>query len=318
MCSLLCSTLYAAENTLQQPLPQTKSALNINEETATRLGLTFETVEIAIEGLKKDYNFLWIADFHLIADDRSEVDEKNVSVIMQRLEKGFRNPNNGKTSLENWKLLPECLNKSGADAVLFGGDICDFGSLANIRDLKEGLSKLTIPYMYARADHDVRPWWLASQKTDEIDHLEKSIDGYDPVLVLEFDDLMVVGFNVSTSNMTEAGLARFKEAYAKRKPIILVTHVPINSLVDSTLGDICMTRDSKQRNLTWGDDCSYKPNNYTREFIDLVCAEDSPVKTVLAGHLHFPWHGMLTKTISQHLFVPSYKGNVGVLRIKAK
>ncbi len=316
MCGLL-SSLFAADNTLQQPIRQEKTALNIDEATATKLGIVFETVDIEIEGLKKDYNFLWIADFHLIADDISEVEEKSVSVIQKRLHT-FSSPYNGKSSLENWKLFPECLNKSGADAVLFGGDICDFGSLANIRDLKEGMHKLTVPYMYARADHDVAPWWLASKKTEEVNELEKSIDGYDPVLVLEFDDLMVVGFNVSTSNMTAAGLARFKEVYAKRKPIILVTHVPINSLVDSTLGDICMKRDSKQRNLTWGDDCSYKPNTYTREFIDLVCAENSPVKTVLAGHLHFPWHGMLTKTISQHLFVPSYKGNIGVVRVKAK
>ena len=156
------------------------------------------------------------------------------------------------------------------------------------------------------------------EEPEEVKELEKSIDGYDPVLVLEFDDLMVVGFNVSTSNMTAAGLARFKEAYAKRKPIILVTHVPIDPLVEPRVGEVYKERDPKRRNLTWGDDCYYKPNAHTREFIDLVCAEDSPVKTVLAGHLHFSWHGMLTKTISQHLFVPSYKGNIGVIRVKAK
>ena len=91
MCGLL-SSLFAADNTLQQPIRQEKTALNIDEATATKLGIVFETVDIEIEGLKKDYNFLWIADFHLIADDISDVEEKNVSVIQKltRSRSGYR------------------------------------------------------------------------------------------------------------------------------------------------------------------------------------------------------------------------------------
>ena len=172
--------------------------------------------------------------------------------------------------------------------------------------------------MYARADHDISSWWLATRYTKEINELEKSIDGNEPVQVLEFDDLMVVSFNNATSNMSEAGLKRFKEAYAKRKPIIINTHVPFNSLVDKDYAEMCMSKDSQRRNLSWGKDCFYKPNAFTQEFLDMVCAEDSPVVTVLAGHLHFPYHGMLTNKISQHLFVPAFKGNIGVILVKRK
>ena len=317
VCTFLSTVLFAEETAQQPSIPLAKTALKIDEATATKLGLTFETIEIEVEGLKKDYAFLWIADYHVIAEDFSEVEEKSINVVKSRIGH-FLNPNNGKTSLENWLPLIECLNKSGADAVLFGGDICDFGSLACIRVLKDGMHKLTVPYMYARADHDVRPWWLASKDTAASNELEKSIDGYEPVQVMEFDDLMVVSFNTSTSNVSEEGLKRFKEAYAKGKPIVLVTHVPFNSLVDPSLADICMGRDTKHRNLTWGPDAYYKPNAQTKELIDMVCAENSPIKTVLAGHLHFSWHGMLTKNISQHLFNPSFTGNIGVVRVKRK
>ena len=316
-CGLFLGKAQGAEPPKDNPVELKKTALNIDETTAAKLGLTFETVEIQIEGLKKDYAFLWIADLHVIANDLSEVEEKNINVIKNRI-KHFTNPNNGLTSLENWQLLPECFNKSGADAILFGGDICDFGNIASIQVLKDGMHKLTVPYMYARADHDVSPWWLSTNDRNRINEFEKTIDGYEPVQVIEFDDLMVVSFNTSTSNMTEAGLKRFKEVYAKRKPIIINTHVPFNSLVDPSLGDICMKGDTKHRNLTWGKDCYYKPNAVTQEFLDLVCAADSPVKTVLAGHLHFPWHGMLTDKISQHLFVPAFKGNIGVILVKRK
>ena len=317
-CGLFAGKLQGAENKQDKPMELTRSALNIDEETAKKLGLTFETIEIKVDGLKKDYAFLWVADLHVIAEDLSEVEEKSMNIVKSRIDKTFRNPNNGKTALENWQMMPEVFNKSGADAVLFGGDICDFSTLASIRALKEGMHKFTIPYMYARADHDISSWWLATRYTKDINELEKSIDGNEPVQVLEFDDLMVVSFNNATSNMSEAGLKRFKEAYAKRKPIIINTHVPINSLVDTSLGDKCMKDDVKHRNLTWGKGCFYNPNAYTQEFLDLVCAPDSPVVTVLAGHLHFPWHSMLTDKISQHLFVPAFKGNIGVILVKKK
>ena len=318
-CGMALGNLQGAENKKDKPMELTRSALNIDEETAKRLGLTFETIEIKIDGLKKDYAFLWIADLHVIANDLSEVEEKSMNIVKSRIDKTFRNPNNGLTSLENWQMMPEVFNKSGADAVLFGGDICDFSTLASIRALKEGMHKLTIPYMYARADHDISSWWLATRYTKEINELEKSIDGNDPVQVLEFDDLMVVSFNNATSNMSEAGLKRFKEVYAKRKPIIINTHVPFNSLVDKDYAEMCMSRDLPQRrNLSWGKDCYYKPNAFTQEFLNMVCAADSPVVTVLAGHLHFPYHGMLTDKISQHLFVPAFKGNIGVILVKRK
>ena len=317
-CGMFFGKAQGAENKKDKPMELKKTALNIDEATAAKLGLTFETIEIPIVGLKKDYAFLWIADLHVIANDLSEVEEKSMNIVKSRIDKTFRNPLNGKTALENWQMMPEVLNKSGADAVLFGGDICDFSTLASIRVLKEGMHKFTIPYMYARADHDISSWWLATRYTKEINELEKSIDGYEPLQVLEFDDLIVVGFNNATSNLSEAGLKRFKEVYAKRKPIIINTHVPFNSLVDKDYAEMCMSKDSQRRNLSWGKDCFYKPNAYTQEFLDLVCAEDSPVVTVLAGHLHFPYHGMLTNKISQHLFVPAFKGNIGVILVKAK
>ena len=98
---------------------------------------------------------------------------------------------------------------------------------------------------------------------------------------------IVQGDKTGDTPLSETVKQYIKEAYAKRKPIIFVTHVPINSLVDQSLANICMGRDTKRRNLTWGTDTYYKPNAQTKELLDMVCAEASPVKAVLAGHLHF-------------------------------
>ena len=293
-------------------------ALGIDEATAKEIGLVFENVEIEVEGLKRDYLFLWIADLHVITDDLSEVAPDELETVKARRDKAFRNSQTKLSALEVWQRLIPVLNRSNADAVLLGGDICDFGSLSNIQAIKDGLAQLTKPYLYARADHDISPWWLAERKLDEVAALEQSIDGNEPVQVLEAEDLMVVSFNVSTSNLPAEGLKRFKEVYAKGKPILLVTHVPIYTPLAVSLGLESMSRDSQQRNLTWGKGCYYSPNATTQEFLDMVLAEDSPVVGVMAGHLHFPWRGSLTLRTTQYLCGAAYQGKIGVISLKRK
>ena len=112
--------------------------------------------------------------------------------------------------------------------------------------------------------------------------------------------------------------APMAQANAATLKVLLITHVPFHSLVDPSLGEKSASRDGQKRNLTWRKGCYYSPNATTQDFLDLVCANDSPVFAVLAGHLHFSWHGQLTKRTSQHLFEPSYRGNIGVISIKRK
>lgn len=290
--------------------------LTMDAAKVKELGLTFENVVITIPELKKDYDFLWIADIHVISEDLSEVAEKDMNVVKSRIDKTFRNRHSGKTSLEVWRGLPDVINTSGADGVLLGGDICDFGSLASMRELKAGFERWKVPFLFARADHDTEPWWMSSKPRAEMNELGKAIDGNPDMLVMEFDDLIVAGFNNATSNLTPAGLARFKEIYVKKKPIILVTHVPIRSELDTSLSDECMRRDDQKRDLTWGAKCFYSPNAVTAEFLKLVCADDSPVRAVLAGHLHYRWEGPLTPKIRQYLFTPGFTGNLGVISLR--
>ena len=100
----------------------------------------------------------------------------------------------------------------------------------------------------------------------------------------------------------------------KGKPIIIVTHVPLHSEVDSTLDEISRAI-WQDRNLSWGPDTSYVPNETTQKLMDLIYAEDSPVVEVLAGHLHFTWDGMITDKIHEHVFSPAFSQNIGLITI---
>ena len=49
----------------------------------------------------------------------------------------------------------------------------------------------------------------------------------------------------------------------------------------------------------------------------MVYAEDSPVVAVVGAHLHFAHEDQLNERMIQYVFDASYKGTVGVLKIKA-
>ena len=88
-CGMCLGKLQGAENKQDKPMELTRSALNIDEETAKKLGMTFETIEIKVDGLKKDYAFLWVADLHVIAEDLSEVEEKSMNIVARTMPPPF-------------------------------------------------------------------------------------------------------------------------------------------------------------------------------------------------------------------------------------
>lgn len=286
------------------------SVMESNTQTEPLENIT-EDVYIYIPGLEKEYTFLWMSDLHIITEN-DEIAADNLETVTSRREL-FKNAADMYTD-DYWLQLSSGLDAWGVDAFLFGGDMIDHAANENIACLKQGLDGLDTAYLYVRADHDSIPFYCMVQDMDAVTALHTEIDGYEEVSLIEFDDLCIVGINDSTEQLSEAGLERFKDIYAKGKPIILVTHVPLNSLCDTSLEEY-----SKEvwddRALVWGEDCYYKPNEITQDFLDMVYREDSLVKEVLGGHLHFSWDGQLTENTGQHVFAPAYTGSIGIIRV---
>lgn len=274
-------------------------------------GISTEEIEINISGLEKEYTFLWLSDLHIITEN-DEIAAEDIETVAGRRE-SFKNTV-GMYSDEFWMQLSDALDAWSADALFFGGDMIDHAANANIACLKEGLHKLETPYLYVRADHDYAPYYCAIKDDAAVAGLHAEIDGYEEISLIEFEDLCLVGINDSTRSISAAALQEMKDICAKGKPIILITHVPLNSLCDTSLEE-----ESKAvwdgRALIWGENCTYVPDGTTQEFMNLVYAEDSPVKEVLAGHLHFTWDGQLTENTGEHVFSSAYLGNIGVIRV---
>ncbi|MCH5342389.1 MAG: metallophosphoesterase [Acetatifactor sp.] len=277
------------------------------------LGISTEEINIHISGLEREYTFLWLSDMHIITEN-DEIAVEDLETVEGRRE-SFKNAA-GMYSDEFWSRLSKILDDWGADALFFGGDMIDYAANANIACLKEGIDNLDTPYLYVRADHDYFPYYCAVKDEEAIARLHAKIDGYEEISLIEFEDLCLVGINDSTRQISATALQKMKDICAKGKPVILITHVPLNSLYDTSLEEGSKTVWGDKA-LVWGENCAYTPDEITQEFMDLVCAEDSPVKEVLAGHLHFSWDGHLTENIGEHVFMPGYHGNIGIVKVGA-
>lgn len=100
------------------------------------------------------------------------------------------------------------------------------------------------------------------------------------------------------------------------KPVILALHVPLNPKMDDTLAQMS-EQVWQETNLTWDKEgTAYTADTNTAEFLDLIYSENSPVKAVLAGHMHFKNTSQLTENITQYVFDATYKGSIGILNIQ--
>lgn len=192
----------------------------------------------------------------------------------------------------------------------------DFVSPANVTLFQNGLNQIKTPYMYLRADHDMGTWYSDSLTTEDALGLHRGICSYEDMYIMDFGEFYVLGWNNSTGQLTEAGLVAAQGIWDNGKPIILATHVPINSIIDNGLAEMAAGIDPQGRVKLWGYDCLYQPaEDATAIFLEMLYDAQSPVKAVLSGHLHFKYTVPLTEQLMEYVFAPSYAGNIAKIRV---
>jgi hypothetical protein len=231
-------------------------------------------------------------------------------MIAYRRDKRFANAKSGKNPVTLWRALPKMLNNSGADMIFLGGDICDYGSIENMKILKEGIKKFTIPTIFLREDHEFTTRHMISSDTKIQKQLSKDIDGHPAIQIKEFKDLIVVGIDYSVSQLKPKVLAKFKEIYAKNKPIILLMHVPIYPAKNADMKWIT------PRHNIWG--ARRRPQKEMAKLLKLIKTPNGPVKAVFCGHNHKSYEGPLAQGVKMNIFAPAFEGNIGVITLTPK
>ena len=217
----------AEQESSQEIVEPVKSRFELISE---EIGLHVDRIELDLPDVQNSYELLFINDMHVLKLDESVVAE-SVETIRVRQDVMFRT-RTGMASAEAWPKLSSILNNFSADGIILGGDMMDFVSPTNVQILSEGLSQITTPYIYLRADHDLGIWHSggAISMEDSI-ALHTSVSSYQDMFIMEYPEFYVLGWNNSTSQLTNDGLDAALRIWNNGKPIILATHVPINSIV---------------------------------------------------------------------------------------
>lgn len=271
-----------------------------------------ENLQIKVPGLQKEYKMIYISDLHIISDV-NEVSEEHLQTVQAR-KASMVNPE-GKTADHYWNELADKINEYNADIVLLGGDMIDFMSPSNVACLKEGLERIKSPVMYVRADHDYANWYQKTLSPETVNELSKTIDSNEEIFAKEIGELLVIGINNSTSQISPSAVLKLEDVlHNNKKPVIILTHVPIQSKINYEL-DKMSKAVWQERSLIWGNNCYYIPDQNTEQFIELIQNRDNNVVAILSGHLHFSYQGEFTPSITQHVFGAAYEGKIAVIHI---
>jgi hypothetical protein len=266
--------------------------------------------ELIIPDLEHSYHFLVISDMHVIVPNE-EVREEERENVNARLHL-FTN-SNGKSALEMFQAIFDVADELQADGILLLGDTVDFYSLANAEAVSTAIQNVETPILAIGADHDYQPFY--SNVTDlHIQALHQSLS-QNPIDLLTYDDLIVLGIENSTDQLSDGAWEQIQQELTAGKPILLATHVPFLSVNNPELG-IASEEAWNGRKLLWGLDCSYQMDPNTNQLLEAILDKNTPIRAVCGGHLHFSNRSMLSDRVTEFVFAPSYTGVVTVLEVK--
>jgi len=269
-----------------------------------------EEVNIHIDGIEGSYKLVFVNDMHIqVNNDEISVDSKDY--IEARI--GTFSAD-GTSTLEKWKEVPDMINSINPDFVAFGGDMVDFCSDANIKALSDGLENIKAPYIYVRSDHDTEPYWLANQDKEECTDRQNLVAENSDVLVYDLGELIILGVNNSNKEMSEETYTQIKRVMEIGKPVIIVTHVPVEPSEGDELKTFSETnRDGQHIYLGYTGD--RMPTYTERYYLSEIYDDNSPVVAVLAAHMHKSWEGKVSGNAIEHIFTPTFEGSIGIVNI---
>lgn len=292
-------------------------------------GLTLDNIEIEMEGVGKEYTFLYMTDNQADFGSREDLgwfgsaearcfhDETGVSAA---------------DNMENWM---KYANDSRVDAVLMGGDIIDFLSEENVQAVQAHLSELTMPYLYTYGNHDSYIPWENCFSDENDSFLGLFEDNNCEFQVLEKEDFYLVSIRNyqkdGQAQISEEALRQYKEVASKGKPMILICHVPIytdnasglREMTESIYGNVFLQYDAGEfgivdESLLLGENCGYELTAETQEFLREITASDSSVVAILAGHLHTSWQGYINENVYEYVGAGAFENKGALIHISGK
>lgn len=288
-------------------------------KTVERYGLTMREDVVFIEGLAKERTIVLAADTHIsLCDERDGAVAEKAAQRYQMFASLTKNPSD-----VNFRHMAEVFKQMKPDLIVLAGDITDSAMEASIEFVKSELEKTGVPWVYSMGNHDFEygsEYFSAKAYEEYLPRLSVVSKAENGWQALEYDDLIVFMTDDASNKISAAALEALKEYGAKGKPIVLANHVPLEPQTeDKTLWEKSIEvwradGSGRSRVLLGYNSCI--PDETTAEFLSYVMAEDSPVKLVLAGHVHFYHRDSLNGKLEQIITGAGYEGEFTKITLK--
>lgn len=272
---------------------------------------------VYVEGLEKDYTFLFLTDTHVIIpnEDASPQEAENEAARMPMFV-----PESGISSAEQFPEWVRYANEEKVDAVLLGGDVIDTPSPSNLEWLAGQLAGLDMPYLYVNGNHDwTYPWEYMTQSGQEtyLPLLQPLMGGNTAIHSLDLGELVLVGIDDSSNQVNEEVFPAYEEILREGRPMVVVAHVPF--MTQSVLGKAKEVWSSPVV-IGAGNYGGVYPNETSEKFVSLTTAADSPVELVLAGHVHFYDKDVIEgeRNVLQLVGGPGFQGQAILIHMTGK
>jgi len=268
--------------------------------------------EIVVPGVEREYEFLFLTDLHVAIKTREEVgpygsaDERIAAFA------------NAKGTISA-KQLPQWIfyaNDKKFDAVLMGGDMIDYYSEANEAYFAEQIAGLEVPYLFTLGNHELfLPW--EDVIVEDADIYGWFADENQAFQVLEYEEFVICAIDNEAYDVNEASLAAMRKWLEENpdKPMILLAHVPFYTEEDKALLETSVSVWGQALVIGTGEG-TRDTSAVSREFLELILGEDSPVVAIFTGDNHFYHKGNLTEDIVQWVGAPAYAGDGMIIKIK--
>ena len=283
------------------------------------------THRLALKGLGRTYRFMHVTDVHIATAYPDEPERMQKEAELRGGH--YFPPFEGFTAGTRFPFFFREAENSGMDGILLTGDICDFPSRSNLDILKSGLENSGVPAVYCMGNHD----WTFLENYQSDSHKDEFIPEYYGMVnhrsdaagkissgllpgsvfwkLADFGEFLVFAFDNGRNRVLPETVEAFKDVLAAGRPVILSCHVPFYS---PTLRE--PTVDYWHSDILLGG-TEVHADGPTQEFIDLMKAPDSPVRAVVAGHIHFDHEDMLNENIVQFTTTEGHRGGYGMIEL---
>lgn len=270
-----------------------------------------ENIQLNNDDIKNKYQFVFISDLHLSCINENEEDDTIRKTLRER-NAYFYGDEDSSISKNTFKEIIDYTNNKNATALLLGGDIIDAPADSSIETFKENMSNLKTDYLYTFGNHDWSFSWnyqTEESKKEYIPKLKELVkDPY--VSYLEYEDLIILAINSSTNQIEEECLDDIEKVLEKKKPTIVMMHVPIatEEIAKESL-------ERRNRISAIGDDGGIEPSDSTQKAFDMIFSDKYKVFYILSGHVHFKIEADLNDKIHEYVTGPAFSGEINVIKI---